>query len=313
MSTPGAIAVYTSGSGVPEQVSERPWRGVYHHWDGNPEGLGQHLIQRVQSMEGDMRAVVRQLIDEAPWGWSNCINVPMQGATERGLLKSLQSVFGATPREETSTERFTQEEPGPAVSSQDPNAVAYVYVFDLEARRLDAFATYFESGGKRIGSIAFSPTGAPDKPALDLLAEETVEEAPLLGKELSPEALKDWLDGLPGIEGDSTTLHWVTTEQQPDGSLTIVFRVVTWEEEILTAVVEREWNVVPATARREPDRVRHLLEALVEVVGEDPRRVNAFWIAGMDPLRRSGARQRASFANILRAHAARDFGAAGQS
>jgi len=63
---------------------------------------------------------------------------------------------------------------------------------------------------------------------------------------------------------------------------------------------------VPHSARQEPERVRNFLEALVEVVREDSSRLDPFWIAEQDSLRRSGARQRESFARILRAQWARD-------
>ncbi|WP_257978903.1 hypothetical protein [Corallococcus exiguus] len=108
-----------------------------------------------------------------------------------------------------------------------------------------------------------------------------------------------------------SALHWVDTQQRPDGALSITFRVVTFEEEVLTQVEEQEWNAVPPSARLEPERVRHYLEALVEVVSEDSRRLESSWISEQDSLRRSGARQRESFARILRAHVARDFGSDG--
>lgn len=103
-----------------------------------------------------------------------------------------------------------------------------------------------------------------------------------------------------------SALHWVDTQQRPGGALSITFRVVTFEEEVLTQV--EEWNAVPPSARQEPDRVRHFLEALVEVVSEDSRRLESSWISEQDSLRRSGARQRESFARVLRVHVARDFG-----
>ncbi|WP_223750349.1 hypothetical protein ACJ2CR_16280 [Myxococcus faecalis] len=65
---------------------------------------------------------------------------------------------------------------------------------------------------------------------------------------------------------------------------------------------------LPPSARREPERVRSFLEALAEVLLEDPRRFNSFWLSAQDPLRRSVARQRESFARILRAYWAHDFG-----
>ncbi|MCE9673080.1 hypothetical protein LY474_35265 [Myxococcus stipitatus] len=284
MSIPAAIAVYTSGSGVPEHVSHRPWRGVYHFWDGSLTGLGQHLLERVRDAKGDMPSVVRQLIDDAPWGWTNCMSQP----------------------EHTAGERHTEADPGEPVSPDDTGAVAYVYVFDLEARRLDAFSTYVGDDGKRVGSVVFSPTGTPDVPALDLLPEEAVVEPPIPGEKLSPETLQAWLDGLPALEAGSSRLQWVSTEPGPDDSLSILFRRLTFDDDVLSRVEERDWNAVPHSARQEPERVRNFLEALVEVVREDSSRLDPFWIAAQDSLRRSGARQRESFARILRAQWARD-------
>ncbi|WP_375755521.1 hypothetical protein [Corallococcus exercitus] len=288
MSTPAAIAVYTSGSGVPEHVSERPWRGVEHFRNGSPTGLGQHLLNRVQQVKGDLQAVVRELIDEAPWGWTNCM--PQPGPT--------------------AVERHTEEDPGPRVAPDETGLVAYIYVFDLEARRLDMFSTYVGDDGKRLSSVRFSPTGTSDLPALDLLPEEAVIEPPLPGEELSPQALQDWLKGLPAMERGSTFIDWVETEECPDRSLSIKFRLVAFEDDgdgdVLTRVEEQDWNAVPSSARLEPERVRNFIEALVEVVREDSRLLDSFWIAEQDSLRRSGARQRESFARILRAQAARD-------
>ncbi|WP_236069340.1 hypothetical protein [Citreicoccus inhibens] len=186
--------------------------------------------------------------------------------------------------------------------------MAYIYVFDLEARRLDAFSTCVGDDGKRLCSVVFSQTGTPDLRALDLLPEETVDEPLLPGKELSAKALQDWLEGLPTLGTDSTSLHWVVTQQGPDAALVITFRVVTYEDGGISSVVEREWDAVPHSARLEPERVRNFIEALVEVVREDPRRLDPFWISAQDTLRRSGARQRESLAKVLRAQWASDFG-----
>ncbi|RKH54831.1 hypothetical protein D7W81_37570 [Corallococcus aberystwythensis] len=247
-------------------------------------------MNRVQQVQGDLQAVVRELIDEAPWGWTNCMPQPAH----------------------TAVERHTEEDPGPRVAPDETGLVAYIYVFDLEARRLDMFSTYVGDDGKRISSVVFSPTGTPDLPALDLLPEEAVIEPPLPGEELSPQALQDWLKGLPALERGSTFVDWVDTEECPDHSLSITFRVVAFEDqgdgegEVLTRVEEQAWNAVPPSARLEPERVRNFIEALVEVVRKDSRLLDSFWIAGQDSLRRSGARQRESFARILRAQAARD-------
>lgn len=281
MSTPGAIAVYTQGSGAPAKVHGRPWRGVYHHWDGYPEGLGQHLVARVKARGGDLASVVRELIDAAPHGWSSC--------------------WGE------GTEQLTD---GLDVRPENTANVAYVYVFDLEARRLDAFETFSGAEGDRLGSVTFSPSGEPDLPALDLRPEERVTEAALSGPRLSPELLTQWVRALPPLETTlkleqgtyRRVLSWSGAAETADGGLELTFRVVDWEGEGIANVVERGWPVVPPMARDEPQRVKHLLDALVLVVKRDPRALDAFWIAALDPLRRSGARERESLERVLLAH-----------
>jgi len=305
MSTPAAIAVYTSGSGAPDHVAARPWRGTYHHYDGYPSGLGQHLLRRVQAARGDVHAVVRELVDGAPDGWSTCIDARIGRTSERSLLASILSLLkrGA---DDVPEGRYL-DEPGPAVSPAETDAVAYVYVFDPEARRLDAFATHVGATGERIGSVTFSPTGTPDLPALDLLPEEHVQEAPLPGRRLSPRALERLLRSLPELETESAYLQWVNAGEDAGGSLSVLFHVVETSDDVMTGVVERKWNLVPADARREPDRVRNCVEALVEVVREAPERLDPFWIESLDPLRRSGARHPETFRRIFRAAAARRF------
>jgi hypothetical protein len=137
MATPAGIAVYTSGSGVPERVGARPWRGVYHHWDGNPDALGLHLLHRVARRRGDLRKVVRELIDEAPHGWSRCFGSSSELASESGILARLAALLGGKS-EAPEGERYGVDDAGLPVAPDDTQHVAFVYVFDPEARRLDA-------------------------------------------------------------------------------------------------------------------------------------------------------------------------------
>ncbi|WXH29642.1 hypothetical protein WA016_03601 [Myxococcus stipitatus] len=238
-----------------------------------------------------MQSVVRQLIDEAPWGWAQCMPGP-----------------GAPEGERNSRDEDEEVNDFSRVAPDKTDMLGYVYVFDLDARRLDAFSAGVAEDGKRLCSVVFSQTGTPDPRALDLLPEETVDEPLLPGKELSATELQGWLEGLPTLGTDSTSLHWVDTQQGPDDALAITFRVIIYDDEdgSIRDVLEQEWVVVPHSARLEPERVRNFLEALVDVVSEEPKRLDSFWIAEQDTLRRSGARQRESFAKILRAHWARD-------
>jgi hypothetical protein len=115
-------------------VKERPWRGIYHHTYAGPDGLGQVLIDRVVQATGNLGAVVREVIDAvAPNGWASL---------EDG-------------------ERMDEGDPPMVVSPDDTMNACWVYVFDVEGRRLDVFATHAEASGEWIGSIAFSAGGAP--------------------------------------------------------------------------------------------------------------------------------------------------------
>jgi hypothetical protein len=71
MSTRAAIARPDEGFGE----SHHHFAGVYHHWDGYPEGLGATLftIQR-SAFAGDLERMVAVLIDEHPAGWSTINN-----------------------------------------------------------------------------------------------------------------------------------------------------------------------------------------------------------------------------------------------
>lgn len=304
MSTPAAIAVYTSGTGAPALVSERPWRGVYHHWDGDPGALGQHLLDRVARRRGDLAAVVRELIDEAPAGWSRCFATPEGTESEAGLFARIASWLGNEPDEAPGV-RLADDDAGLPVSPEDTDNVAFVYVFDLDARRLDAFATHVEGRGERIGSVSFSAKGAAEPRALDLLPEERVEEEPMPGRELSADDLLTILRKLPPLMLGGAELTWVRVERGAAGSLAVVFRVFEVEDDGASSIVEQVWRAVPAAARREPRRVENHFWALLHVLYQGPHRIDPFWIASLDVLRRSGARDMATFVEIFRAHAAR--------
>ncbi|MDP1826287.1 MAG: hypothetical protein Q8L48_23670 [Archangium sp.] len=128
MSTPGGIGVYLESGAAPANVKDRAWRGVYHHWDGQPDGLGEELLARVLRFKGNLPQVVKQVIDAAPRGWSSLLN--------------------------------NEKTDGLPVSPKDTGNTCYVYLFDVGARRLDVFATHSEAEGERCGSVTFAADGA---------------------------------------------------------------------------------------------------------------------------------------------------------
>lgn len=67
MSTRGIIGVYTN-------ADHTHWRGVYHHFDSYPKGLGKALWDAAQTVwKNDLSGMLHFLIDEHPAGWSNIV------------------------------------------------------------------------------------------------------------------------------------------------------------------------------------------------------------------------------------------------
>lgn len=154
MSTPGGIGVYLSSGPAPARVNERPWRGVYHHWGGQPDDLGQELIKRALLFKGNLGGLVRQVIDSAPEGWSS--------------LAQQEKI----------------DDVGLPVSPDDTGNIAYAYIFDVAARRLDAFATHTDANGELLGSVSFSADGKATPPQFEVVEPPS----PLL----APQVLQGW-------------------------------------------------------------------------------------------------------------------------
>ena len=61
MATRGCIA----------RMTPEGFRGVYHHWDSYPDGLGSQLLHLLAvRFRGDVGGMLRFLIDDHPSGWS---------------------------------------------------------------------------------------------------------------------------------------------------------------------------------------------------------------------------------------------------
>lgn len=155
MSTPAAIGVYTAtATEPPSRVRERSWQGVYHHWGGAPEDLGNTLLRTIADHGGDLRRVVETTIAAAmPGGWSSL---------EDG-------------------ERIDDpDDTGPISSSGELDHVAYVYVIDVQHRRLDVFATDADSDDERLASVRFDAHGRADPSRFEREREpcELIEPTP---------------------------------------------------------------------------------------------------------------------------------------
>jgi hypothetical protein len=141
MSTRGAIA-RPDGDG---------FKGVYHHWDSYPSGLGNTLFKlaRVQ-YRGDEEAMLKALIDDHPAGWSD-----LNGCNVERPEGSFGPISGG--------ECYCHGRNDPAQEINEKNAsacgVEYVYVIDIQTGNMTILSSYNPSGSKMIGMFG---SGNPD-------------------------------------------------------------------------------------------------------------------------------------------------------
>jgi hypothetical protein len=121
------------------------FKGVWNHWDGGPEALGNHLLEAVRLHRGDLDAVVDDAIRGAPHGWSN------YATRERGGEEddATPSIFGPEH-----------------IADADFH---YLYLFDVAARRLDVIeATELKIATRdALATVTFGAGGVPTPARLE--------------------------------------------------------------------------------------------------------------------------------------------------
>lgn len=141
----------------------KTFTGVYHHWDGYPEGLGQTLLSLYTGhFRRDLQAMLRFLIDEHPAGWST-IN--------RDDFNAEPGFGGEGP--ECYCHGAREEEPWVVTEENaSGSGCEYAYAFDEAAGVLYVLSSYCETGGKMIGMFGFGDPEAVWKPIgrIDLAA-----------------------------------------------------------------------------------------------------------------------------------------------
>jgi len=130
MSTRAIIAYRTE----PER-----WKGVWNHWSGHTQHLGQELITRVATFDGELKRLVGQYIDRCPEGWSDFRNGE-RSEDPCGFLHGSITEHGASVDEGIGLDTH------------------YLYVFDLEDRSLSVFESS-PTPVKPFGRIVFADDG----------------------------------------------------------------------------------------------------------------------------------------------------------
>ena len=157
------------------------FKGVYHHWDSYPSGLGRALFRlRKREFEGDTEAMLRALIDEHPAGWS--------------------TVVGATVR----------KTPGPQSDNTDGAALCYCHgarnesgwsVTQDNAAEADVDYAYALAGSTMLVLGKAFRSGAEDT------FWQVIAEVDLDGAEPNWEVLEDASPATAGVSAQPGSIH----------------------------------------------------------------------------------------------------------
>jgi hypothetical protein len=139
---------------IARATGEGTFKGVYHHWDGYPTGLGKYLTKILADPFGnDLPRMLDTLIDEHPAGWSTIlakdfslepgytwenVNHPSsEGLTDAEYHKAMEA-YRAMPdmrRPQCYCHGARREEAQTLTERDDPGA-EWAYVFEEEERVL---------------------------------------------------------------------------------------------------------------------------------------------------------------------------------
>ncbi|HVY29893.1 MAG TPA: hypothetical protein VHB79_25210 [Polyangiaceae bacterium] len=139
-----AIVAYVSSPGQ--------WKGTWNHWNGEPQHLGQELIDRVATFDGDMERLVRQYVDRCPEGWSD-FREGTRSEDPVGFVHGKLRADGASSVDD-----------GIGLDTH------YVYVFDLATRTLAVFNTS-TAPVAAFGRVVFDSSGNPTPSHLPAIEE----------------------------------------------------------------------------------------------------------------------------------------------
>jgi hypothetical protein len=144
MSTRGCIARLQSRSPL-------EFKGVYHHWDSYPSGLGQALFQiRKADFAGDTDTMLRTLIDQHPGGWSTIVGSTFRktpGFRERGNSNETTADDDA-PRCYCHGDRSSA---GWVVTQRNAAGSGVEYAYALDGARMLVVGSFCPDGTKMIG------------------------------------------------------------------------------------------------------------------------------------------------------------------
>ena len=159
MSTRGTIA----------RVNGDGFKGVYHHWDSYPEGLGQTLWRLFhEHFDQDIERMLEVLIDEHPAGWST-IN-----GKDFSLAPGYVNGFDEKGSQPLCFCHGDRHEEAQVVTEKDAAGIGVEWVYAFRDTVMLVLSSYNADGHKMIGMFGMGNEDARWKivAQIDLLGEE---------------------------------------------------------------------------------------------------------------------------------------------
>lgn len=168
MSTRGCIA-------RKDERSPQQFKGVYHHWDSYPSGLGRALfLLRNGHFRMNTAAMLQALIDEHPAGWSTIVG------------RNFDRTPGFSMRKRTDEPQCychgERKETAWSVTHRNAAGSGVEFVYTFEGRKMGIMGSYLADGVKMVGMFGI---GADDATWV------TIAEIDLDGPEPDWEALDE--------------------------------------------------------------------------------------------------------------------------
>jgi hypothetical protein len=127
------------------------FKGVYHHWDSYPSGLGHYLwIIRNKWFKGDTKKMLNFIIDEHPAGWSGLGNYAEKG---KKYHEDCYCHGWRSEKKWTTTDKNASD-----------SGVEYAYVFHGDI--MEIWTTYCDPKGKFAGQKMIGAFGCGDPKAI---------------------------------------------------------------------------------------------------------------------------------------------------
>jgi len=139
------------------------FRGVYHHWDSYPEGLGKALWDLYHGyFKKDLRQMLKVLIDEHQAGWSTIVNadfnlpIGWKGKLGRKVLRVGDTIISYPKNPVCYCHGDRRETPNILTEKTASSiGVEWVYAFDVSSDAMYILASYNADGSKMIGAWGF--------------------------------------------------------------------------------------------------------------------------------------------------------------